>query len=83
MRIISQNLMDVPYDQIVVMVDDNKVICRPVSNMEGRYYLLGNYQSNERAVEIFHEINKTFYNIPLMDGDRVFHNQITYVMPEE
>ena len=46
MRIISQNLMDFPYEQIVVAVDDNRVICWPVSNMGGRYYFCLLYTSD-------------------------------------
>ena len=83
MRIISQNLMDFPYKQIVVMVGDNKVICRPVSNMEGRYYLLGKYKDCERAKEVFHSINKQFSTIPLMKAGEALYNQTTFVMPEE
>lgn len=63
MRIISQNLMDFPYGQIVVAVDDNKVICRPVNEMGGRYYTLGIYRDEERAEEVFCEIIEHFENI--------------------
>ena len=82
MRIISQNLMDFPYEQIVVSVDNNKVFCKPVNKMDGRYYLLGEYENNERAVQVFNEINKAYYNVPLMDGDGVLYNQSTFYMPE-
>lgn len=83
MRVISQTFIDFPYDKIAIFVDDNKVCCRPINDMAGRYYLLGEYESNKRAVEVFRDINKAFYNTPLMDGDGCFYNQTTFVMPEE
>ena len=63
MRIISQNLVDFPYEQISVAVDDNRVICRPVNDMGGRYYALGIYRDCKRAKEVFFEIIKHFENI--------------------
>ena len=57
MRIISQNGYDFPYEQIVVIVNENRVICRPISDMGGRYYLLGHYDTEERAQEVFRELH--------------------------
>lgn len=83
MRIISQNGMDFPYEHIVVILDGGNVICRPVSNMAGRYYPLGAYKTEERAQDVFSSINKSYCNVPLMDGDGCLYNQSTFVMPEE
>lgn len=83
MRIISQNLMDFPYEQIVVAIDDNKVICRPVNDMGGRYYTLGVYRDEERAEEVlgeiayFHNNPKISFNIGVLSYEKVFS------MPEE
>src|SRR5699024_3899010 len=49
MRIISQNGMDFPYEHVVVILDGCAVICRPVSDMSGRYYTLGTYKTENRA----------------------------------
>ena len=83
MRIISQSFADFPYDKIVIFVDDNMVCCGTANDWMGKHSILGEYESNERAVEVFRDINKAFYNIPLMDGDGCFYNQTTFVMPEE
>lgn len=82
MRIISQSLMDFPYDQIIVEVDENRVMCK-LCGQSGVKYQLGEYKSNERAVEVFDEINKQFYNIPLMEDGDALYNQTTFIMPEE
>lgn len=83
MRIISQNFMDFPYEQIVVFVDENRVGCRPVNDMNGRYYTLGIYRNEKRAKDVFNAINKAYCNVPLMDGDGVLYNQSSFCMPEE
>lgn len=82
MRIISQNGMDFPYEQIVVFIDENKVACLPVSNMGGRYYLLGEYESCERAAEVFNKINFHYHTEPLMEDGGALYNQTTFIMPE-
>lgn len=83
MRIISQNGYDFPYEQVVVIVDEKDVICRPISDMRGRYYLLGHYDTEERAQEIFNSINKSYYNIPLMEDGNTFYNHTSFVMPDK
>lgn len=83
MRIISQNGYDFPYEQVVVIVDGKDVICRPISDMGGRYYLLGHYDTEERAQEVFSNINTSYYNIPLMEDGNTFYNQTSFVMPEK
>lgn len=57
MRIISQLGMDFPYDKIIVFIDDNCVKCKPVSDMSAMYYLLGQYDTEERAQEVFNEFH--------------------------
>lgn len=83
MRIISQNLMDFPYEQIVVAVDDNRVICWPVSNMGGRYYLLGKYNVCDRAREVFNSIFDYYKGTPQMEDGETLYLDNTFVMPEE
>lgn len=83
MRIISQNGMDFPYEHIVVILDGRNVICRPVSNMAGRYYPLGAYKTEERAQDVFSSINKSYCNFILMDGDVHMYDQTVFIMPEE
>lgn len=83
MRVISQTFMDFPYEHIVVFVDDNKVCCRPVNDMSGRYYLLGEYETNERAQEVFNIIHEDYEGLPLMeDGERLY-NTPCFIMPEK
>lgn len=77
MRIISQNGMDFPYEHIVVILDGCAVICRPISNMGGRYYHLGTYTSEERAEEVFRDINRHYKSIVNSGGCD------SYKMPEE
>ena len=57
MRIISQNGYDFPYEKIVVILDRNSVICRTISDMNRRYYFLGQYDTDERAKEVFIELH--------------------------
>lgn len=83
MRVISQTFMDFPYEQIVVFVDDNRVCCRPVNDMSGRYYLLGEYKTNERAQEIFKNLHKDYEEIPLMEDGKCLYNTQCFIMPEE
>lgn len=82
MRIISQSLIDFPYEQIIVEVDENRVLCRMCSQPNARYQL-GEYKDNERAVEVFNRINKQFHSFPLMRRGGALYNQTTFVMPEE
>ena len=41
MRIISQSLMDIPYDQIIVELDDDKIYAIPISSSIGMRLRLG------------------------------------------
>ncbi len=75
MRIISQTGCDFPYDQIVVMVDGESVKCKPASDFMGRHDLLGVYDTEDRAREVFNEIHDNYARLDT--GSMVF------VMPEE
>lgn len=83
MRIISQLGMDYPYEQIIVFIDDNCVKCKPVSDMSAKSYLLGEYDTVQRAKEVFNSINVSYYNMPLMADGITFFNQTSFVMPEK
>lgn len=83
MRIISQLGMDFPYEQIIVFIDDNCVKCKPVSDMSAKSYFLGEYDTEERAQEVFRSINTSYYNIPLMELGGALYNQTTFVMPDK
>lgn len=79
MRIISQLKDDFPYDKIVVYVNDNIILCRPIPAHGEKCYMLGEYVDNERAVEVFNEIND-YYNNYSTDG--CYPNAV-FIMPEE
>lgn len=83
MRVISQAFMDFPYEQIVIFVDDNKVCCRVVSDMNGRYYLLGEYEINERAQEVFKNIYTDYEELALMEDGKCLYNTPCFIMPEK
>lgn len=83
MRIISQDGMDFPYEHIVVILDGRNVVCRPVSNMGGRYYPLGVYKTNDRALNVFQSIHRDYENLPHMEDGINFYNTPCFVMPEE
>lgn len=83
MRIISQNGMDFPYEYVVVILDGCAVICRPVSDMNGRYYPLGAYKTEERASDVFRSIHRDYENLPHMEDGINFYNTPCFVMPEE
>lgn len=83
MRVISQTFMDFPYEQIVVFVDDNKVSCRIVNDMNGRYYLLGEYKTNERAQEVFKNIHEDYEELALMEDGKCLYNTPCFIMPEK
>ena len=82
MRIISQNGMDFPYEHIVVILDVCAVICRPVSDMSGRYYTLGTYKTENRAKSVFQSIHRDYENLPHMEDGQNFYNTPCFVMPE-
>lgn len=75
MRIISQNGCDFPYEQIIVLIDDNFVKCKPVSHMSEKSYFLGEYDKEERAREVFNEIHDNYA--------RFDTRSMVFVMPEE
>lgn len=58
MRIIGQNFMDIPYDQVLICVDDERILCRPLSRVNDSVFALGEYESNKRTVEVFEKIIK-------------------------
>lgn len=74
MRIISQNGVDIPYELSCIFVDENRVCSRCSIYPEAKG-LLGTYESNERAIEVFGEINKRYSKLD--SGSLVFK------MPEE
>ena len=75
MRIISQLGMDFPYEQIIVFIDDNFVKCKHVSDMSAKSYFLGEYDTEERAHEVFNEIHD---NYAILDTE-----SMVFVIPEE
>ena len=60
MRIISQNGYNFPYEHIVVILDGKTIIARPISDMSGRFWTLGTYESEERAKYVFRAIYKVY-----------------------
>lgn len=56
MRIISQNGYNFPYEHIAVILDGKTIIARPISDMGGRFWPLGTYESEERALDVFNAI---------------------------
>lgn len=79
MRIISQLKEDFPYDKIVVYVDEDRVMGRAIPDLEGKICILGEYVDNERAVEVFSEIND-YYNNYSTDG--CYQNAV-FNMPDD
>lgn len=86
MRIISQTGMDFPYEQIVVMVDENKVVCKPINDMNGKSYVLGVYKDCEAATETFNEIYEKYESFRVDNAgngniiDGFYINQV-FLMP--
>lgn len=83
MRIISQTGMDFPYEHIVVFINDNKVACKPVNEMSGKYCTLGIYDSCERAMEVFNSIFDYYKGTPSMEDGETLYLGNVFVMPEE
>ena len=73
MRIISQSLMDIPYDQIIVELDDDKIYAIPISSSIGMR-LLGKYGTEERAQEVFEQIHKCYKSLTT--------DSMVFIMPE-
>lgn len=82
MRIISQTGRDYPYEHIVVGVEENRVECRPVNDLYGRSFILGSYESHERAVEVFNGIYDYYKGTPCMEDGETLYLGNVYVMPE-
>lgn len=80
MRIISQNFSSFPFEQIIVEVDDNSIMCR-LCAVPGKRYCLGAYKDCERAKEVFKELDKYYSDLPYREN--TFHNLSSFVMPEE
>lgn len=83
MRIISQLGMNFPYEQMVVFIDDNFVKCKPVSDLSAKSYLLGEYDTAQRAKEVFNSINVSYSTIPLIEDGKTLYNQTSFVMPDK
>lgn len=82
MRIISQNFASFPFEQIIVEVDDNSIMCRLCAVPEQRY-CLGRYKDCKRAEEVFLELDKYYSNLPYMEDGETLYNLNSFVMPEE
>lgn len=57
MRIITQIGYDFPYEQILVYLYEREICCKPISIPEERYFLLGEYDTEERAEEVFKKLH--------------------------
>lgn len=83
MRIISQTKRDYPYEHIVVGVEENRVVCRPVIDLYGRDHTLGIYDSHERAKEVFESIHHHYKITPSMEDGETLYLGNVFVMPEK
>ncbi len=81
MRIISQYLTSFPIEQIFIAVDDNRLWAKLVGSNET--FCLGEYETCERAKEVFFEINSHYENSPLLKDPGADYRQRTFIMPEE
>lgn len=82
MRIISQNFSSFPFEQIIVEVDDNSIMCRLCAVPEKRY-CLGRYKDCERAKEVFEKLDRHYSVLPYMEDGNTLYNLNSFVMPEE
>lgn len=83
MRIISQTKRDYPYEHIVVSLEENRVVCRPINDLYGRDCTLGIYDSYERANEVFESINHFYKVTPSMGDVETLYLGNVFIMPEE
>ena len=75
MRIVSQNrTVSIDFSNTFLERFDNCIYCLNVSSAENRNRaLLGEYETNERAAEVFEEIHKKYdFDIPVIESDQEF-----------
>lgn len=83
MRVVSQDgEFDFPYEQIVVMLNDNHVICKPISDVGGRYYTLASYSAEEKAEKAIMTMRESYesscYSTDVFDMSA--HNTVPHVI---
>ena len=87
MRVISQNgTLDFPYDQIVVEFNGSNIVCKPVSNMSGRYYTIGIYSTEEnakKAMEMLRDTYERVWDIECGNRDATKHDTCSFVFPQD
>lgn len=88
MRVISQNeQFDFPYGQIVVTCDSNRVTCKPAHEMSGRYYLLGEYSTEEKAQKAMEMLKEKYlepaYQNYIGNDEKAFYNTKVFQFPQD
>lgn len=94
MRVIAQNgKLDFPYGQVVITCEGSRVTCNPISNMSGRYYLLGEYSTDkkaQRAMEMLRNAyecacycNDAFDSAAQVQRPYLFMNNRAFQMPQD
>lgn len=88
MRVISQNeQFDFPYGQIVVTCDGNRVTCKPAHEMSGRYYLLGEYSTEEKAQKAMEMLKEKYlepaYQNYIGNDEKAFYNTKVFQFPQD
>lgn len=84
MRVITQkNNISYPFDKLVVWVEAKTVFCEVVGNTRNIKEILGRYNTHERAVEVFNELDEHYTNLTYMEDGATLYNLNSYIMPEE
>ena len=88
MRVIAQNgKLDFPYEQIVITCEGNRVTCNPISNMSGRYYLLGEYSTDKKAQKAMEMLKEKYlepaYQHYIGNDEKAFYNTKVFQFPQD
>ena len=82
MRVISQNGMDFPYEQIVVFMDEGNIRCYLCNNSSGRFWTLGVYSSEEKADKVLEMMREQYLFPQMVDGEHLYLGNI-FQFPED
>lgn len=84
MRIISQKSnISYPFDKLVVWVEEKTVFCEVIGSTKNIREILGIYNTHERAVEVFDELDKHYTNLPYMEDGTTLYELNSFRMPGE
>ena len=82
MRVISQNGMDFPYEQMVAFADEGNIRCYLCNDSSGRFWTLGVYSSEEKADKVLKMMHGQYLLPQMEDREHLYLGNI-FQFPED